>query len=286
MHASLCPSTVLVCVTFNAERPPVQVTYETLALEEPAEHLLVVRINRPEVRNAINTQVGRELLDVFTRLVADPSQYRCVILTGTGDKAFCAGGDLKERNGMTDDQWLVQHALFERYFLALIDCPVPVIAAVNGVAFGGGTELVLGCDFAYAATGARFALTEVTLGIMPGSGGTQTLPRAAGLRRAKEVLLTGRPFTAEEALAWGVVNKMCAPETLMDETIATAQAICANAPLSIRQAKRSMHYGMQMDLRTGLFFEIDAYNRLVPTEDRREGVRAFNEKRKPDFKGR
>ena len=263
-----------------------QVTYETLALDEPAEHLLVARINRPEVRNAISTQVGRDMLDLFTRLIADPGQYRCLILTGTGDKAFCAGGDLKERNGMTDDQWLAQHALFERKMLAIVDCPIPVIAAVNGVAFGGGTELLLCCDFAYAATTARFALTEVTLGIMPGGAGTQTLPRAVGLRRAKEVILTGKPFSAEEALAWGVVNKLCAPDRLMEETIATAQAICANAPLSIRQAKRSMHYGMQMDLRTGMFFEIDAYNRLVPTEDRREGVRAFNEKRKPDFKGR
>ena len=263
-----------------------ELKYLTLVLEEPAEHVLTVRINRPEVRNAISTQVGHDMLDVFWRLINDTRDYRCVILTGTGDKAFCAGGDLKERNGMTDEQWLKQHALFERMTLALLDCPIAVIAAVNGAAFGGGCELALTCDFAYASTTARFALTEITLGIMPGGGGTQLLPRAVGLRRAKEIILTGRPFSADEALDWGVVNKLCAPDELMAETLSTAQAIASNAPISTRQAKRAMHFGMQMDLRSGLFFEIDAYNKMVSTEDRHEGVRAFNEKRKPKFKGR
>jgi enoyl-CoA hydratase/carnithine racemase len=264
----------------------IDLKYQTLALERPADHVLIVRINRPEVRNAISTQVGHDMLDVFWRLVNDTADYRCVILTGTGDKAFCAGGDLKERNGMTDEQWLKQHALFERMTLALLDCPIPVIAAVNGAAFGGGCELALTCDFAYASTDARFALTEITLGIMPGGGGTQLMPRAVGLRRAKEIILTGRPFSAEEALDWGVVNKLWAHDKLMAETLSTAQAIANNAPIATRQAKRSMHLGMQMDLRTGLFFEIDAYNKMVSTEDRHEGVRAFNEKRKPNFKGK
>jgi enoyl-CoA hydratase/carnithine racemase len=258
--------------------------YETLALEQPAEHLLIVRFNRPEVRNAISTQVGRDMLDLFSRFQA-PNDYRCVVLTGTG-QAFCAGGDLKERHGMTDEQWLAQHAIFERMTLALLDCPIPVIAAVNGAAFGGGCELTLTCDFAYASATARFALTEVTLGIMPGAGGTQFLPRAAGMRRAKEVILTGKPFSAQEALDWGVVNKVCPPEALMAETLATAQTICDNAPVSVRQAKRSMHFGAHMDVRSSLFFEVDAYNKMVGTEDRHEGVRAFNEKRKPRFKGK
>ena len=246
--------------------------YETLVLEEPGEHVLTVRINRPEVRNAISTQVGADLHDVFTRLINDTQDYRCVILTGTGDKAFCAGGDLKERNGMTDEQWLKQHALFERMTLSLLDCPIPLIGAVNGAAFGGGCELILTCDFAYASTTARFGLPEITLGIMPGAGGTQFLPRTVGSRRAKEIVLTGRPFSAEQALEWGVVNKLCAPEKLMEETIATAQAIANNAPIATRQAKRSMHYGMQMDLRSALFFEIDVYNKMVTA--RRTGSRA------------
>jgi enoyl-CoA hydratase len=258
--------------------------YETLALEQPAEHLLVVRINRPEVRNAISTQVGRDMLDLFSRFQA-PTDIRCIVFTGTG-QAFCAGGDLKERHGMTDAQWLAQHAIFERMTLSLLDCPIPVIAAVNGAAFGGGCELALTCDFAYASTAARFALTEVTLGIMPGAGGTQFLPRAVGARRAKEIVLTGKPFSAEQALEWGVVNKLCAPDKLMEETLGVAQTICDNAPISIRQAKRSIHFGAHMDVRSALFFEVDAYNKMVGTEDRHEGVRAFNEKRKPKFQGK
>jgi enoyl-CoA hydratase len=161
-----------------------------------------------------------------------------------------------------------------------------VIAAVNGHAYAGGLETVLVCDFAYAVRTARFALNEVTIGIMPGGGGTQTLPRVVGERRAKEIILTGTPFSAEQALEWGVVNRVCEADGLMEAVVRTARAISANAPLSVRQAKKSIHHGLQMDLRRGFMFEIEAYNRLVDTEDRREGVLAFNEKRKPVFKGR
>ncbi|HEY0352885.1 MAG TPA: enoyl-CoA hydratase-related protein, partial [Enterovirga sp.] len=129
-------------------------------------------------------------------------------------------------------------------------------------------------------------LTEVTIGIMPGAGGTQTLPRAVGLRRAKEILLTGRPFSAEQGYQWGMVNRLCEPGAVVQEAIETASAIAANAPISIRQAKRSMQYGINMSLADGMLFEIEAYNRMVPTEDRREGIASFNEKRKPVFKGR
>ena len=261
-------------------------SYETLRLEVLDEHLLAVTMNRPEVRNALNTQMGRDMLELFSGLAADPGPCRCVVLTGAGDKAFCAGGDLKERRGMTQERWQAQHAIFERMTLAIVDCPIPIIAAVNGAAYGGGTELVGAVDFAYASTEARFALTEVTLGIMPGAAGTQTLPRSLGARRAKEIIFTGLPFSAEEALQWGFVNKVTAPEALMAETLKTARRIAGNAPLSIRQAKKSIHFGQQMDLRTAMFFEIEAYNRLVDTADRHEGVLAFNEKRRPVFKGR
>jgi enoyl-CoA hydratase len=260
--------------------------YETLKLDTPVPGVLVVTLNRPELRNAINTKMGEEMVDVFTRLNADPGGQRCVVLTGAGDRAFCAGGDLKERHGMTDEAWNSQHRLFERMMLALLDCPLPVIAAINGVAFAGGCEFMLLCDFAYAVETARFALTEVTIGIMPGGGGTQTLPRRVGYARAAEIVLTGEPFGAEQALNWGVVNRLCTADQLMNEVLATASKIARNAPLSIRQAKRSMILGQRMDLRSAMFFEVDAYNRLVGTEDRREGIAAFNEKRKPEFKGR
>src|SRR6185436_11400312 len=172
-----------------------------------------------------------------------------------------------------------QHEIFERSYTALVECPLPVIAAVNGHAFGGGLEMALCCDFIYA-------VPETRLGIMPGGMGTQNLPRAVGERRAKELILTAAPFSAAEALHWGLVNRLCEPAKLLDEALATAQAIAENGPLAVRQAKKSIHYGLQMDLATGYRFEIEAYNRLVDTDDRREGVKAFNEKRKPDFKGR
>jgi enoyl-CoA hydratase/carnithine racemase len=261
-------------------------TYETVLTEMIGGHLLKVTLNRPEAGNAKNTQMGLDLLDLWTSLIDDPGDIRCVILTGAGDRIFCAGGDLKQRKGMTQKQWQHQHEIFERGRDALLDCPVPVIAAINGHAYAGGLETVLVCDFAYAVRGARFALTEVTLGIMPGGGGTQTLPRVVGERRAKEIILTGKPFTAEQALEWGILNRICEPGELMDAVMETATTICNNAPLSVRQAKKSIHNGLQMDLRRGLMFEIEAYNRLVDTEDRREGVLAYNEKRKPVFKGR
>ena len=260
--------------------------YATLKTEMAEPHVLVVTLNRPEAANAINTQMGRDFLDLWTRLTEDAGDVRCVVLTGAGDKVFCAGGDLKERHGMTREQWVRQHEIFERQYWTLVDLVLPVIAAVNGHAYGGGFEIMLSCDFAYAVTTARFALTEVTLGIMPGTGGTQNLPRAVGERRAKEILMTGKPVSAQQAYEWGVLNAVCEPQELMPKALETARTIAGNAPLSVRQIKKSVRFGMQMELKTAYRFEIEAYNHLVETEDRYEGVKAFNEKRKPVFKGR
>src|SRR4029077_1661670 len=141
-------------------------------------------------------------------------------------------------------------------------------------------------DFIYASTNARFALTEVTLGIMPGAGGTQNLPRAVGERRAKELILSGLPFSAEEAERWGLVNRVLPPEELLPATLVIADRIAGNGPVSVRQAKQAIHSGLQMSLADGLAFEIEAYNRLIPTDDRREGVAAFNGERKPKFEGK
>jgi enoyl-CoA hydratase/carnithine racemase len=168
----------------------------------------------------------------------------------------------------------------------LTDLPVPIIAAVNGHAYAGGFETVLSCDFAYASTAARFALTEVTLGIMPGAGGTQNLPRAIGERKAKEMLMTGQPISAQKALEWGIFNAIAEPGEVLPMALQTARTISGNAPLSVRQIKKSVRFGQQMELRTAFRFEVEAYNHLVETEDRYEGVTAFNEKRKAVFKGR
>jgi enoyl-CoA hydratase/carnithine racemase len=261
-------------------------TLETLKIESPQEHTVLVTLNRPEVANAMNTQMGLDLLETFDGFCSAPNNQRCIVVTGAGPKAFCAGGDLKQRNGMTDEQWQDQHLIFERAIRAMIDCPVPMIAAVNGAAYAGGLEISLCADFIYATEHARFALTEVTLGIMPGAGGTQNLPRAVGARRAKEIMLTGRPFSAREALEWGMVNRICGAEVLLEDTLRTAAIIAGNAPISTRQLKQSVNMGLNMDLRSGMMFEIEAYNRMVTTEDRREGIRAFNEKRKPVYIGR
>lgn len=260
--------------------------YETLKLERLDDHLLVVTLNRPEAGNSTNTQMGYDTLDLWTSLYIDQENVRCIVLTGAGDRIFSAGGDLKERNNMTDEAWQRQHALFEKARFSMFECPIPIIAAVNGAAYGGGMETVLTCDFAYAARRARFALTEITLGIMPGGMGTQHLPRAIGVRRAKEIITTGKPISAEQALEWGLINKLCDDDKLMDEVLETARTICNNAPLAVLQAIKSMNVATQVDLKNGYAFEIEAYNRLVGTEDRLEGVRAFNEKRKPVFKGR
>jgi enoyl-CoA hydratase/carnithine racemase len=261
-------------------------SYTTLACDLAQPHVLLVTLNRPEVRNAFNTQMGRELLDLWTRLTVEPGELRCLVLTGAGDQAFCAGADLKERKGMSPEAWHAQHELFERAFWTLGDLPLPVIAAVNGPAFAGGMELALMCDFIYAARAARFALTEVSLGIIPGAGGTQNLPRAVGERRAREIIYTARPFSAEEAHQWGLVNRVCEPDEVLPAALGTAATIAANAPLAVRQAKKSIRYGGQMEIRTAYRFEVEAYNQLVGTQDRYEGILAFNEKRKPDFKGR
>jgi enoyl-CoA hydratase len=265
---------------------PLREDYQTLKIARQGEHVLTITLNRPDASNAMNTQMGRELMEVFETFQIEHDDLRCIVLTGAGEKAFCAGGDLKERRGMSDEAWMAQHAIFERMLRAVLACPLPVIAAVNGAAYGGGCELAAAADFVYASENARFALTEVTLGIMPGAGGTQNLPRAVGMRRAKEIILTGLPFTAEQGERWGLVNTVVPIAQLMDAALATARRIADNAPIATRQAKQSVQRGMQMSLWDALAFEIEAYNRMVPTEDRREGVNAFNEKRKPAFRNR
>ena len=261
-------------------------TFTALAVTRPSEHVMLATLNRPDAANAMNTALGTEILTLFEALNLDAGETRCVVLTGAGERAFCAGADLKERRGMSDEAWTCQHLVYERMVRAMLGCPLPLIAAVNGAAYAGGCELALACDFIYAAESARFALTEVTLGIMPGAGGTQTLARAVGERRAKEIVLTGKPFGAAEAAAWGMVSRVLPAAEVLPAALATAETIAKNAPISVRQAKLAISRGMNVSLWDGLALEIEAYHRMVPTEDRREGIAAFNEKRAPKFKGK
>lgn len=260
-------------------------TYETL-LTEAADGVLTVTLNRPTAGNSLSTKMAEELLALWRGLAADPGDTRAVVLTAAGDKIFCAGADLKERDGMTDAQWVAQHRLFEAMRDALVALPIPVICAVGGAAYGGGFEIALNCDFVYAAEGARFALPEVKLGIMPGLGGAPNLARAAGERRAREILLTGDPFTAAEGLAFGVVNRVCAPGELVAEAVATARKIAANAPLSVRNIRRTLRETAVLSGEASIAVELAAYDELTPTDDRREGVAAWGEKRTPRWAGR
>lgn len=260
--------------------------YETLLTSDPAPDVLQITLNRPDASNAFNTKMALELAEAFEALEREDTGCRCVILTGSGEKAFCAGADLKERDGMTDQAWSAQHKVFEAMADALLAAPMPVIAAVNGAAFGGGCEIALLCDFLYAAETARFALPEATLGIMPGLGATRTLARAAGPARAKEVITAGRPFSAAEAAAWGVANRICPQGELMAAALETATRIAANAPLAVRAIKRSIDEGESLRLHAAMALELEYYGQLFPTDDRREGVKAWREKRKAEFKGR
>jgi enoyl-CoA hydratase len=260
-------------------------TYSTILIDRHDNGLVIVTLNRPEMGNAVNTEMGIELLDLWTNFVRNNEGVRCIILTGAGEEAFCAGGDMKQRKGMSEYDWRHQHEIFEQALWTMMECPVPIIAAVNGKAFGGGLEMILACNFAYGVDSASLWFPEVMIGILPGVGGTTTLPRIVGENRANEIILAGSAFGAAEALEWGIFNRVCTAKDLMPATIAIAEQIVVNAPLAIRQAKKAIHEGLQMDVRSALRYEVEAYNRLTGTEDRVEGTLAWNEKRKPVFKG-
>jgi enoyl-CoA hydratase/carnithine racemase len=260
--------------------------FRHLVLDESADgHVLTVELHRPEALNALNTALGEDLRACFQGRAA-AGGVRAVVLTGAGERAFCVGGDLKERQGMTDEAWRAQHVVFEEAAAAVRRCPAPVIAAVEGFAFGGGLELAVLADFIVASETAVFAVPETTLGIFPGIGGTQLLPRIVGTPLAKELIFTGRRLDVLEAKAAGLVNHVVPKGGARARALEIATTIARNGPVAVRQAKKAIAYGVETDLETAMVLAIEAYNVTVATEDRLEGVRAFNEKRPPSFKGR
>jgi enoyl-CoA hydratase len=260
--------------------------YETLRVMRSDEgYIVTVELYRPEALNAMNTAMGRDLLACFDGLFWD-KQTRVVVLTGAGEKAFCVGGDLKERQGMSDEAWQDQHVLFEQAAFRVLRCPQPVIAAVEGFAMGGGCELAVLADFVVASDTAVFAVPEVTRGIFPGIGGTQLLPRIVGAPFAKEMIFTGRRVPAAEAKAVGLVNHLVPAGQARARALELAATIAGNGPIAVRQAKKAIAWGAETDLETGMMLAIEAYNITVHTADRIEGVRAFNERRPPQFQGR
>jgi len=258
---------------------------EDVLLKEVADGVALLTLNRPEVMNSFNFALLYALKKEIDQLDQDAT-IRVIIITGAGAKAFAAGADLKERLSYTPEQ--VKEFIFtiRNLFTQIEYMRKPVIAAVNGVALGGGTELAMACDLRVASMNASMGQTETRLAIIPGAGGTQRLPRLVGKGIAKELIFTGRRVGAEEALRIGLVNKICEPQDLLDEARKMAAMICETGPIAIEQAKYAINYGMETDLHTGLAIESNAYWVCIPTEDRLEGLAAFREKRKPVYKGK
>lgn len=252
---------------------------------ELKEHLAIVTINRPDALNAFNYETLSELQASVEQLRTNPD-VRVVIFTGAGEKAFSVGADLKERKTLSDQE--VQRNIFKigEVFSTIDQLPQPTIAAINGFAFGGGMELALSCDFRIAVTGTSMGLTETSLAIIPGAGGTQRLPRLIGQAKALELILTAKRLTSEEALEYGLLTKVTERENLLNESVEFAGQMLANGPLALKQAKFAVKQGMNADLQTGLQIERKAYEVIIPTEDRIEALSAFAEKRKPQFKGK
>ena len=257
--------------------------YEHLLFEEK-EGVATLTFNRPKSMNALNSALLKELSKLLDEVSAN-EDIRVLVLTGAGDKAFVAGADITELarcNPLTGKNFGVdgQGAINK-----LQSLPIPVIAAVNGYALGGGSEIALACDFIYAADTAMFGLPEITLGIIPGFGGTQRLPRLIGMNRAKEMIFTGKIITAAEAAGIGMVNKVCPAGTLREEVEKTAKAIASKGRVALRAAKETVNQGANVDVATGCKIEINAFAVCMASEDAKEGTSAFLEKRKPVFKG-
>lgn len=257
--------------------------FETLSYDKQ-EGVGTIQFNRPKALNAINKKVLEEL-DKALDAIDEDREIKVLILTGAGDKAFVAGADIVEMSSMTSDQ---AHAFAKKgqaVLRRLEILKIPVIAAVNGYALGGGTEIACSCDFIYASTKARFGQPEVMLGLMPGFGGTQRLARFVGLPMARELIYSGRQITAEEGLRMGLVNKLCSPEELLAEVKKCASEIVKQAPLAVSASKEAINDGYDVDLDKGLSFEADLFGDLFESEDVREGCKAFIEKRAPRFQG-
>ncbi len=257
---------------------------DSILLTEEQDSIVTLTLNRPEVMNSLNFALLHAIRDQIESL-RFRTDVRVVIITGTGEKAFCSGADLKERASLSPIQVKEYIFTIRNLFTSIEQLNKPVIAAVNGIALGGGTELALAGDIRIASKNASMGLTETCLAIIPGAGGTQRLPRLVGKGKAKELMFTGRRVDAEEALRINLVNQICEAKDLLDECRKMAAMICETGPVAIEQVKYAINYGLETDLHTGLAIESNAYWVTIPTKDRLEGLAAFREKRKPVYKG-
>lgn len=246
--------------------------------------IATVTINRPKALNALNDETIAELDHCFTE-IAGTTTIRCVILTGEGDKAFVAGADIGELAVCNVPGGRAKCERGQAVFFKIESLPQPVIAAINGFALGGGCEIAMACDFRLASEKARLGQPEVNLGIIPGYGGTQRLPRLVGTGKAKQMIFAGDFVTAAEAHRIGLVDEVYPPEELMTKARELAAKICTKGPLAIKAAKEAINFGIEVDLESGCAFEAAQFAQICATEDKTEGTRAFLEKRPADFKG-
>jgi enoyl-CoA hydratase/carnithine racemase len=246
--------------------------------------IALLTLNRPEVYNAINRELLKKLRE-HLQAIHERREIRVVIITGAGEKAFCSGADLKERRTMAEGEVREYIQMIRDTFTMIENLPQPVIAAINGIALGGGTELALSCDLRIMSEQGLMGLTETALGIIPGAGGTQRLPRLVGKGIAKDLIFTARKVGASEALRIGLVNRIADQDQLLSAAKEWALEIAQNAPIALAQAKWAINQGMEVNLNAGLELESMAYQVLIPTKDRIEGLRAFQEKRKPNYTG-
>ncbi|TLS38102.1 enoyl-CoA hydratase-related protein [Pseudalkalibacillus caeni] len=251
---------------------------------EVKNHIGYVTLNRPDVLNCFNYETLKTMEGIIEEIHTDKN-VRVVIFTGAGDKAFSAGADLKERKTLSEQEVRRNVKKIREVFSAIEALPQPTIAALNGYAFGGGFELALACDFRFAVEGTKMGLTETSLAIIPGAGGTQRLPRIIGTAKALELILTAKKLTSEEAYEVGILNRVVEKDSLMDACEDFASQITKNGPIAVQQAKFAVREGMNVDLQTGMAIESKAYEVTIPTKDRIEALEAFSEKRKPVFKG-
>ncbi|MCX6986386.1 MAG: enoyl-CoA hydratase-related protein [Lentisphaerae bacterium] len=258
--------------------------YKNLIIEI-TDHIALMKIHRPECLNALNDELVTEL-DSATDELTFNKEVRALIITGSGEKAFVAGGDIKEMLNKESAEALSFARRGQTVLEKLSSTPIPIVAAVNGFALGGGLELALACDFIYASTKAKLGLPETTLGIIPGFGGTQNLFRLVGVQKASELIFTGKMLTATEAKEWGIVNAVFSPEELMPKTLEMMRAMIKNGPLAVAAAKDALRNGFNMSKSEGLKYESALFANLFYTQDREEGMRAFAEKRKAEFRGK
>ncbi len=257
--------------------------YENIIFQAD-DGIATITFNRPKALNALNGALLSEFSQALDE-IAENEDIRILILTGAGEKSFVAGADITELARFDALQAKTFSKKGQDAIGKLQELPIPVIGAVNGFALGGGSEIALACDFIYASENAKFGLPEITLGIIPGFGGTQRLPRLIGKNRAKEMIFTGKMISAAEAREMGMVNQVCAAESLMDEVLRTAKIIVSKGKVSLRAAKQAVNSGMDTDLLTGCGIECDAFALCMASEDAKEGTTAFLEKRKAEFKG-